>query len=639
MPRKKNTTRIFANSGPDSTAKYRTRRILTGMRVETGDPKLDGELWQERLRMTCQLRENRKNGTKDWVRYYEWYEGEQWNDRDDQRGSLNSDNARDTATVNKTGSIINSIVPFLVNGEIRFRVKPRREGDDKSAQIQQALLNYEWRERKMTRAIKQCARDFVIIGHCVSKTGYTIEVDEARKPKDDGVINYSEYVVKDAPYAERVNPLWFLFDLSAKDNSLRTARWCAEFFFVPLADVLANNAYDPKVLDMIWRGDHTPTTRTAFETTMKGGRSWTGKTAIPLPEDHLVCLVQIWDKKYRQRIIYADGVLQPLLAEEWPYKYLDGFPYSMATYIDVPNSPYGIGLPRWIEDQQLQLNRKRTNEFNWDRANQPKFNLPQDMDSAEITKWQEGGAGTGVVSPGEGIKPIPMAALSTDNDKSEARIQRDIEEMTGADALLQGQALPSRTTASEVGARTRLTGLKLDQHVTDFEEFVEDNAVQIDQHLKANRTVDDVVYIVGPQGEGWQTYTPEDIQAEVDVTVEAFSAPKYDPFVERQQRKEIFQLAISALPVMVERGQAQVFDLAQLFNWVLEPYEEADVSRFFKPGPAYTQPAEPGSDNAGAGLPPELAGQFAPSPMQQQPGVGSPEEGLSPQDLAMSLGQ
>jgi hypothetical protein len=632
MPRRKNTPRIFANSFPDSTGKSQTRRILTNMRTETGDAEKDSELWQERIRLTCESRDKRKNGTKDWLRYYDWYAGEQWNDRDDQAGSLNSDNARDTATVNKTGSTINSIVPFLVNGEIRFREKPRREGDDKRAQIKQSLLNYEWRERKMTRPVKHCARDFVTIGHCVGKTGYTIEVDEAKRPKDDGAINYSEYVIRDAPFVERVNPLWFFFDLSAKDNSLRTARWCAEIFFVPLADVLANNAYDPKALAMIWSGDHTPTTRTAFETRMQGGKAWTGKPAIPLPEDHLIALVEIWDKKYKQRIIYADGVPRPLLAEEWPYDYLDGFPYVMANYIDCPNSPYGIGLPRWIEDQQLQLNRMRTLEQDIARKSRPRYAASEGTALEEVTKFQNGDE----IIVGD-IKAVQMADLTQGFQLKQANIQHDIEEMTGADALLQGQQLPSRTTASEVGARTRLTSLKLDQHVTDFEEFVEELAVQVDQHLAKHRIVEDVIEIVGPQGSEWVQYSSEDIQAEVDVTVEAFSAPKYDPLVERQQRKEIFQLAVSALPVMVERGQDKVFDLPQLFAWTLEPYEEADISRFFKPGPSYAQVQEPAGANAGAGLPPELAGQFAPSPVQQQPGVGSPQEGLSPEDLAMQL--
>ncbi|HKX29361.1 MAG TPA: hypothetical protein VJ302_16815 [Blastocatellia bacterium] len=648
MPRKKRSKSsslpspvAFADIPTNQVKRSRSRTVVLSLTHETGDATQDGRIWLQRIAMTRRLRAEQENGERDWRRYYRWYEGNQWLDRGQLSGSLASDAARDTATVNKTGSIINSMVPFLVNGRIRFLLKARKPGETDSAHIQQSLLNYEWIERGMTRQLKRCVKDATIIGHCVGKTGYTVEVAEAVNPDESGEINYADYVRKDAPWFERVDPLWFFFDLSAKDCSLHTARWCAEVFFVPFNDVMANSAYDQNVLQGMYAGEYSPTTRAAFEGIGQNDPQWLKQARVALPEDHLTTLIEIWDKKFKQRIIYADGVPQPLLVEPWPYEYLDNFPYAMANYIDVPNKPYGIGVPRWIEDQQIQLNRIRTGQFNHIRSHQRKFIAKTGIDPNELTKFTDGGDGTVVIAEdADAIKPIPDAPMSQDFQIVEARIVSDMDEMSGADALLQGRALPSRTTAGEVGTRARILGLKTDAIVDNVEEFTEEIATQILQHLKKNRIVPDVVRIVGPQGAEWREYTSDEIQAETDVEVESFTAPKEDPSVLRQQWLQQFQLVVQSIPVLQQTGQIERLDFGALFGRVLESFGEKDVERFWKPTSQVRSPVGPGGSTggAGSGLPPALAGQLAPAQVPTAPsGPGNPNEGLSLQDLMMQL--
>jgi len=157
MPRKKVTVPILFPDGPAATRRSRVRRAIADWRTETGDPKLDGDIWLARIAMMRRARAERRNGEKDWRRYYKWYEGEHWNDRGGV-AQVSSDNPRDTATVNKTGSIINSICPFIINDEIKFLLEPEKPTLDegRGVRIQQSLLNYEWRKRKITpRAIKR----------------------------------------------------------------------------------------------------------------------------------------------------------------------------------------------------------------------------------------------------------------------------------------------------------------------------------------------------------------------------------------------------------------------------------------------------------------------------------------------------
>lgn len=631
MPRRKVTVPIvLSDNGPAATRKSRVRKILTEFRQETGDPREDGEIWLSRIAMTRRARAERRNGEKDWRRYYKWYQGEQWNDRGDGGGQISSDNPRDTATVNKIGSIVNSMVPFAINDEIKFLLKPEHPTDDNGVgvKIQNGLLNYEWRRRRMTRPIKACARDKFIIGHCVAKTGYTVEVDESRKPNEDGVINYADYVKQDAPYIERVNPLNFLFDLSAKDHTLHTARWCAEVFFVPYVDVLSNKTYDAETLAMLSSGSTATTTLAAWELLGVDPRSMKAMQTVTLPEDNLVALIEIWDWKYKHRIIYADGCPRPLLSEDWPYEYLDKFPYVMDTLIEVPNQPYGLGIPAWIEDQQLQLNRMATLEQDVARKSRPRIAAAEGTNAEEVDKFK---AGDDVVV-GD-FKAIQLPNLPMDFQIIQANIQRAIEEMTGADALLQGGRLPSRTTAGEIGTRARLTGLKLDQYVESFEEFVEEIATQVLKHLKKYRTTADVVEVVGEEGSEWVEYTNEQIQDDVEVDVEYFAAPKTDVELEKQQALQIFQLAVQALPVLAQTGAPDTFDMPALVGWVLDKFGEKDINRFFRSSRTPIPTAEGGAN----GMTPAIGGAFAPSPISPTPTVGAPGEGNSTEDLMQGM--
>jgi hypothetical protein len=580
-----------------------------------------------------------QNGAKDWLRYYKWFEGEQWMERGMEGHGLASDNARNTATVNISGSIALSYCPFLINNEIAFKLKARKPADAVSAEIQESLLNYEWGERGMTEEVKKIVQDVVVIGHGIGKTGYCVEVDEARR-KGDGEIEYRDYIRKDAAYIERVDPLNFFFDLSAKDGSLKTARWCAERFHVAYEDVMANDKYDQEVLELISAGTYALETRVGFEGVAGNDPFWGQKLTTAVPEDSLVALYDVWDKKFRKHYVYAENVPWPLLEESWPYDYLDGFPYVKIDFIPVPNKPYGMGVLRQAEDQQMQINRIRTAQFLHIRSHNRKFIAINGAVAPEqITDFTDlpDGAVIAADRP-DAIAPIPDAPMSQDFQLIEARIASDIEQLTGADALLQGRALPSRTTAGEVSARVNILRLKADDRVAAVERGVTDLATQVLHHLKANRTIPAVIEIVGAQGAYWKEYTSDEIQADVDVSVEYFAAPKFDPALDRQQRLQILQLGVQALPAMQQAGAADAIDVPALFGWVLDSFDIKDAGRFFKPALAPRPPLEEQPPSAGAGLPPSLAGQSAPAPLPQQPtNGGEPSEGFSMEDLMQSL--
>lgn len=599
-------------------------------------------LWLSRLELTRQWRHNYEFGDKAWSQAYRIYSGKHWNygdDVDDVYAS--SDYVKDRITVNIAGSTILNIVPFLVARDPVFMFKPRKSEDVVAAMLQENLLNYEFRKQKMLQEVKRSVTDCAITGTGIIKTGYTLEVDEGNK--SDGELVYEDYVKVDRPFVQRINPFDFLFDPTGETYDLRSARWCAQIFYKPYRDVIANKRYNKSVRDKINTKEYSVVTRDSYLKGIQmadlpsysdGTFSWEEAQL----ESSLVVLYEVWDKKFKKYYVFAANVADPLIEKDWPYDYLDGFPFLKLDYIPIPNSPYGIGIPYWIRDQQYELNRNRTAMFEHRRRFNRKYAVLENaMDESEMIKLQEGEDGTIVQVRGgaDSIQAIEDAPMSQDIQVVEQIIKADIQELTGSDALLRGGGLPSRTTGTEVQTRAQIFRMKLDDRVDAVDQFVTEIGRQIVDHIKANMIKNEVIKIVGQQGEYWVEYTSEDIQAEADVEIETVSKQKLDPVVEKQQALQVFQLASQMLP-LVQSGQISI-DFNQLFKWLLEKFDIKDASRFFAPSqfispPLTTQLEQPaqqaGNPNPEIGMQPQqpempMAGEPTGMGVGQEMGLGA----------------
>lgn len=577
------------------------------------------DMWLVRLQKTLDWRRELRNGDQNWTRAYEMYKGLHWRDRDDQ--GIASDNVRDRITVNVTGSTILNMAPFLLASNPEFKCKPRKPEDVVSAQLQEATLNYEFKRREMMDQVDKCVLDCLTIGHGIIKTGFILEVDEAAT-KADGEINYDEYIQEESPEARRICPFLFLFDPSAPQHNLATARWCAEIFFKPVSDVIANTRYDSKVRTKIKEGVYTVTQKSSkFNSNNLNNETGNLFSMTPdqgtLPEEDLGIFYEVWDKKFKKYYVFADGVNEPLLEKDWPYPYLKNeFPYILVEYVPLPDEPYAAGIPYLIEDQQFELNRVRTSIFEHRRRFNRKYEALDKIDESEVNKLVEGEDGTIIRVPAIGsISPIPDAAISSDTQLTEAIIKQDVQELTGTDALLRGGNLPSRTTAGEVNTRTSIFRLKLDDRAKNIDKFLLKLGKQTLKHIKANYIAERVVKLVGEQGEYWKTFTPEDIQAEVDLEMETVSAPKVDPTMMQQQALQLWQISMQALP-LVQAGMIKI-DFNELFKWVMERFGNKDTGRFFKAALIPQAPLEEQKVNSNnLNQVPQIT---QPSPQQTQP--------------------
>ena len=572
------------------------------------------KLWIERLEATKRWRKKRKNGDIAWERARRIFSGQHWSDEDPHDPT--ADNPRRRITVNITASIVQDFLPYLMRRQPEYLLEPKRnDGDaiaEQRARVTSALMNHYFTENKMQKQVRSAVLDGLIVGHGVVKTGYNLEVNmpTADKPDTQGRVDYGDYVRAESPVIRRIDPLMFFFDTQAPDKDLETSRWAAEVFIAPMQDVLHNKVYSSKLRRDIMAGRENITSFMAYkqgegDEEQMNYWEWKNITDDEAKAFEMVVLVEIWDKKFDKYYIFPWGVDKPFVEEPWKFPYLDGLPYAKFDFQEDPSDYYGTGLVHAIENQQYELDRIRTNEYDHRRKHgKVKYAVLKNMmDEADFAKMLSGADEVVQTKapPNEVIQALFAPPLPSDNYQVQGNIMEDIRQLTGQDQLQMGGELPSRTTAREVAARQQIAGLKAQERIGRVDEFVHNVGVQLLQHLQANITTDKMVRVVGPTGQAvWERLSVDEIKEEYDLTVISTSKEEHDPIGEREQRMTVFSTIIQQLPTLMQMGW--MVNVPELLMFTLEAFDQSreKVMTFISPMP----PADPMQQAGGVAEPP-----------------------------------
>jgi hypothetical protein len=564
-----------------------------------------GKLWHRRLRRTIAWRGEHRYADKQWERNVALDRGDHW-DEDHKGQAASSDTPRERIVVNITGSTVRDFIAFLFKNTPEFLLKPRKREDVMPVRLLQEIVNYFWREKRWVRQARRSVQDLVKLGTGIVRVGWILELDESATPDEHGRVEYHEAVKVNEPFVRRVNPAKFLLDHTAPEQDLASARWAAEVFHRSLSDILVTERYDPAVRKKLEAGEIHPKL-----VSKKDDEDEVSRVLGPMTDDEelpgiecaekLVRVFDVWDRKYMRHYLLLDGVDEPLVAENWPYPHIDGFPFVMAVFDEQNDEIYGLGLPWFMEDQQLELNRIRTGEYNHRRKfGQRRLGIQKNsMDPDELAKLQRGDDGDIFVntSPREAIQAFDNPALPADNYKVEEIIKEDVRQLTGADALTSGGDLPSRTSATEINARGNYTGLKIQARSQVVDDFLTDITRQVIQHMKAYMDVPQAIRIQGPKGSTFAMVSREDIAADADLEITTVSAERPNREMQRQQAIQVMQHLTTNMQALQQAGV--MVNFPRVMQWLLE--EHFDVRQyddFVTQGPP---PMPPGEEGGGAG--------------------------------------
>lgn len=592
------------------------------------------EFWIGLVRRTLEAQRRDIDEAKKAIRMYK---GDHWSQMGDDslRGDY-ADNPNDLITVNVTRSNVKSLLPFLLNKTPKWMPQPTSAEWVENAKILGGVMDYHWREFKMQKSARKSVLWGIVTGKGIMKTGYTYDLEEieGKNPDKDGVIEYSVKIREEFAWIKPVDRLKFIWDLDAEDGTLDTARWCAEIFFKNPADVMANQAYwkaAPGTMQKIKDGMYTPETIASNldlawndDNELKDAYRNSGDFQ---PQRKWV-LFEIWDKKFKKRMVYIDGVPEPVMDQPHEcFKYLDGFPYAVYDFSEDIDDPFGVGLPYDMRQQQFELDRMRTLGIQHVRRFNRRYEVVKSMltDDEQLEGLMHGPDGTIITVKAKGaVNPIQDAPLANDKYRQEELIKDDIREMTGVDSTIKNAPLPARTSATEVQSRVGIANAKIDFLTEQIDAFFNEIGTQLMQHIQYNMETPMMVEIMGEKGKEYVEATKDKIKGEFYCYVESTAKPKIDP----ETKKQAFTSLVQAIVVpLAQTGMIS----SPNFNKILEKlFEMNDLEYEYQEITAPQPVTNPQTGQVEDTLPPQISPQqqtaqvnaVNPASMQQGPKGG-----------------
>lgn len=534
-----------------------------------------------------------------WRQHMCMYEGDHWGafERKYHELEVSAQKPRENITVNQAGVAADRMLAYLLGGDFKILLDPRRPQDFTPAMLQEMAINDIWARDHCIEQIRRAGLYAEVTGRGWVKIWMRKSVSDSEVDEDGNALSYEDFIREEEVYIEAISPFHMLWDLQSPTGKPDSSRYMGQIFFKAPEDVLENQNYDPSVLAKINRKDprYSPTAAGDVSTYTSTSPFRFG---AKIEEDTRWMLVEWYDKKFRTRKTYCIGVEEPLRpAEPWNNA-MKTFPYVWFDYRDSLYTQFPISIMKWIEDAQYELDRSRTLMFMHRRKNLGgRYQISDAVDEKEIVKWENGGGTLTTPQPLEQqVRPLPYTEIPKDEFSVSGLIQNDINEMTYINDLLRGAAMGDRTTASEVAARSQFSMQPIDQIKDNFQRSIKRVIRQMIDNMKAFYDKERIIRIAGPVGDYWGEilsdprtmvtpdgkywipYTKDDIDAECDIDIQLTPLPKADPMAERQQDISEFQMLLN--PQIVPIMQSAGFDYVGYIKAYFEKYGKKDAVRY-----------------------------------------------------------
>lgn len=340
-------------------------------------------------------------------------------------------------------------------------------------------------------------------------------------------------------------------------------RWIAHRIAKPLRDVQADPAYE-NTADLKagafaphqfadrarTRGDDLHDIQQALLGSGKGNGTSRGAD----PDEELVELFEVWDRRTEQVMVVSPGSDKFLRKGPSPYAALPGFfPFVRVAFQTKPGHgmdpeaeaqrPYGYSLVEaWWQDQ-LDLNHCLSILKAIALHSLPQYIADSSVPSSAITKLTRGEPFTVVKltaqtpegvqkDPRLAISPIQFASASVDLHARVASLQQSIQFKSGFSEVQMGAAPAPRASATGYSIMSASATASLEKMLDAVEGSFEHLAKIIRALVRQFFTTERVVHLTGPEGSEWVGYLGTDLYGD-EVEVESKSS-----FAQNQMMRE-----------------------------------------------------------------------------------------------------
>jgi hypothetical protein len=489
----------------------------------------------------------------------------------------------------------------------------------KSANTQEAILNYVLERIKYKKETRKVLLDALLFPHGILWHGFK---------GDYGMTEEKSIYIKDEMvFVKRICPVRFLKDPKVNFSNLDEAQWVGRKFQMLLSDLVEDdklNVNKDLVKGYKGFGEKVGTASlnvagiTGVQTLQTGGGDTTPllgmkKNLLDFTKDgfsespyaNFVDVYEIYLRPTRKqqregkkgRIVLLTFEQPELLRDnKWEVK-ASGFPVQLLQFNELPDAMLGmndVDTYKAIADQKniivnLQLRNAQQNSKLYvalamgGLTGEESIQKIQSGDQTIVLFEGDSVAGKMDVKSGAG-------AASSELYLIDQRIQKNLDDKSGVTDLRKGVLQSGEESATSVKIRAANSSSRPQYRQDIMKDFLQDSFLYLVELLKQYMPIDEAVRIVGSMDLQWSDKpTEEEIQADVDVEIDAISMLPESPEDEVAMLQQAMQLMVEALtqPVIMEKIQQEgmTFNFTPLIQQLLMrmKIKDPDIFRTIKP--------------------------------------------------------
>lgn len=452
----------------------------------------------------------------------------------------------------------------------------------KSAQTQEAIINYRLSEMQYKQEVKKCVMDSLLFPHAVLWHGYK---------GNFGMTNENEMFIRDEKtFVKHIFPLDFIKDPNVSFEEIESGMWVGRIIDIPLEDFLEMD----DVLDIDKKGSIKTFkgygigvgTKDQIKAATEGkDRATLAKYRRPLLnyankdfQDSEACdFVRTYEvflrptRKERREglpgkiLLLSSSQSKPLRESDWTIK-AEGFPSLILQFNPVPGSHLAmsdIDTYKNAVDQKnaifnLQLRNAQENSKVWVAiATGEGFDGEEDIEKIKVGDQTILCFKSDTVN-GKMTMASPSGMASSELYIIDTRVQRNIENLSGVSDLRKGFLQSGEESATSVQIRNAGSSARPAYRQDIMADFLRSSVKYLLQLEKQYTTMKEAVRIVGTLDVQWSDEpTKEAIQADVDVDIDVVSMLPEDPERELRNLRETLILFSQAIQSPAIYGKIQ----------------------------------------------------------------------------------
>lgn len=472
----------------------------------------------------------------------------------------------------------------------------------KSARTQEALLNYSLGEINYKREVRKTLADALMFPYGVMWHGYK---------GDYGMTEEQSLFIKDDMiFVKRISPMRFIKDPSVNMANIDEAKWVGRIIDIPYQDFIEDDkldidkkiqfkglmGYGDKISGNSGADSQPMTPRNLLDYADKNFRESKFARFIRTYEIYLRPTKKEAREGERGKILLiCDEQEKPLRESEWSIK-AEGFPSEILEFNGLNDALFGISdidTYKDIADQKnaiinLQLRNAQENSKVYVAI------ATDNADEEQIEKIKRGEQ-TILMFPGDSVQGKMTVASGGGQASSElylidGRIQRNLEDKSFVTDLKRGFLQSGEESAASVKLRAAGSAVRPAYRQDIMAEFLKRSMKYLLQLLKQFMPIDQAVRIIGSLDLEWsENPTQEEIQADVDVEIDAISMLPENPQEELNQLQQTLMLMVQGItqPEIVEKlkQEGKMINLSPIIEQILirQKIKDPEVFRNIKP--------------------------------------------------------